>query len=69
MMFSLEALPAVQLHQDLIRVFLTAFWGDAQMYLGKAHYKGLKEKKIRNFFVIEGKLSYSATVAVELVFL
>lgn len=69
MFFYLEALPAVRLHRDLTQVFLTAFWGDAQMYPGKAHYKGLK-KKIQNFFLIEGKLSYSATVAVvELAFL
>lgn len=47
-----------------------AFWGDAQMYLGKAHYKGLKGKRIQNFFLLEDKLSYSATVAVvELAFL
>ena len=60
----------MRLHRDSIQVFLMAFWGDAQMYPGKAHYKGLKEKKIRNFFLIEGKLSYRATVAVvELAFL
>ena len=60
----------MQLHRNLIQVFLMAFWGDPQMYPGKAHYKGLKEKKIRNFFLIEGKLSCRATVAVvELAFL
>lgn len=47
-----------------------AFWGGAQMYLGKAHYKGLKEKMILNFFLIEGKPSYTApAVVVELDFL
>lgn len=45
-------------------------WGDVQRYLGKTHYKGLKEKMIQNFFSTAGKLSYSATVAVvELAFL
>lgn len=54
----------MQLPQDLVQVFVVAFWVDAQMYLEKAHYKGLKEKKIQNFFLIVDKISYSATVAV-----
>lgn len=47
-----------------------AFWGGAQMHLGKAHYKELKEKMILNFFLIEGEPSYTAPAAeVELDFL
>lgn len=34
------------------------------MYLGKAHYKGLKEKMNLNFFLIEEKPSYTAPPAV-----
>lgn len=53
----------MQLHRHLTQAFVVAFWVGAQMHLGKAHYKGLKEK-IQNFFLIEDRHSYSATAAV-----
>lgn len=52
----------MQLHRDLMQTFVVAFWVDAQMHLGKAHYKESKEK-IQNFFLIEDRHSYSATAA------